>query len=98
MKMETVEITNTVWVAVLIQAYKDYRMVANKNKKKDINAYDGYLYRLRIKQDAIVWFNSYSTRVGSFIFICDAIGCDPSYIRSRLDGDKIGKRVSRRPK
>jgi len=74
------------WASVLIQAIRDlagYIVVPNKRD------------RARVQYHARVWFTSNNRNVGSFLWICDELGVEPSWIRRKMfaliNSDRVGK-------
>jgi hypothetical protein len=74
------------WAAVLIQAAKDvagYTLVDNERE------------RARVQYFARLWFADDNREVGSFLWICDELELEPSWIRRRMvaqiHSDQVGK-------
>lgn len=80
------------WRGVLFQALRD--LVA-------VNVH------VTIKREVRAWLFSPRSDLGSFVFICDVLGLDPSYMRSRVSLPdrpnfrshlKVGTNAGRRPR
>ena len=74
------------WAAVLIQAAKDvagYGRVYNERE------------RAMVQYFARLWFTDDNREVGSFLWICDQLEVEPSWIRRRrvaqIHSDQVGK-------
>ena len=74
------------WAGVLIQAVKDlagYIVVPNKRE------------RARVQYFARLWFASDNRHVGSFLWICDELELEPSWIRRKMfaliNSDQVGR-------
>lgn len=74
------------WAGVLIQAVKDlagYSLGLNKRE------------RAGVQYHARVWFTSDNRDVGSFLWVCDQLEVEPSWIRRRMaaqiHSDQVGK-------
>jgi len=72
------------WAAVLADA-----ITAVRGKTPNLRTRTAH-YRSRAH--AAAWFNSDVQEVGSFIFVCDVLSLDATYIRSRLPRASITRR------
>jgi hypothetical protein len=62
------------WSAVMWQALSDAVLFVNATKK----------FHVSCQEDALEWFTSGDTHVGSFIWICESVlGLDPDRVRER---------------
>jgi len=74
------------WAAVLIQAVRDVG---------GYGRFDSEPQRRRIQYFARLWFASDNRDVGSFLWICDELELEPSWIRRRMvaqiHSDQVGR-------
>jgi hypothetical protein len=73
------------WAGVLIQAIKDcagYSLGLNKRE------------RAGVQYHARVWFTSDNRNIGSFLWVCDQLEVEPSWIRRKMfaliNSDRVG--------
>ena len=74
------------WAGVLIQAIRDlagYIVVPNQRE------------RARVQYFARLWFASDNRDVGSFLWVCDELELEPSWIRRRMAALINSKQVDR---
>jgi hypothetical protein len=74
------------WAAVLIQAIKDLTGHGRVYKQPE---------RAQVQYFARLWFADDNREVGSFLWICDQLEVEPSWIRRRMvaqiHSDQVGK-------
>jgi hypothetical protein len=63
------------WAGVLIQAVKDLAGYGRVYKQRE---------RARVQYHARLWFTSDNRDVGSFLWICDELELEPSWIRRKM--------------
>lgn len=69
--LPSVEPEKRVFWAILAQALKDVRSSCKWGNKAD-------------REDALRWFYSDALYERSFVWICDALGIDPEWVRSAI--------------
>ena len=74
------------WAGVLIQAVKDLAGYGRVYKQRE---------RARVQYFARLWFADDNREVGSFLWICDELELEPSWIRRKMfaliNSDRVGR-------